>query len=200
MFQRIPTVLWIVGATLAIGALTPVVGQVATSAPPPAPAASAPLTEETASPEPVPSGPAASARPSGSASSPSSAERQSVIKAVDTRLGPTAADDEGFTLYRSDLDGNDPPVSVCNSAKCVQAWKPVYLPDGRTEPVAGPGIDPARVGSVRRADGTWQATLGGWPLYRYAKDTAPGDVAGEGLKGTWHASAPDGTRAGADQP
>ncbi|MFE4922281.1 hypothetical protein [Streptomyces sp. NPDC056661] len=61
--------------------------------------------------------------------------------------------------------------------------------------MVGEGIDGALLGSLKRSDGTWQATLGGWPLYLFDKDQAPGDVRGEGLKGTWHAIAPDGKKA-----
>jgi hypothetical protein len=48
------------------------------------------------------------------------------------------------------------------------------------------------VGTVGRPDGTQQLTLNGWPLYRFAKDTAPGDVNGEGVDGTWRAIGTDG--------
>jgi predicted lipoprotein with Yx(FWY)xxD motif len=59
---------------------------------------------------------------------------------------------------------------------------------------AGAGVSEARVGTVVRPDKDVQATLGGWPLYRFAKDTKPGDVLGEGVKGTWHAISPQGKR------
>jgi predicted lipoprotein with Yx(FWY)xxD motif len=52
----------------------------------------------------------------------------------------------------------------------------------------------AKVGTVVRPDKDIQATLNGWPLYRYAKDAKPGDVLGEGLKGTWHVLSPEGRR------
>jgi predicted lipoprotein with Yx(FWY)xxD motif len=55
-------------------------------------------------------------------------------------------------------------------------------------------VSQAKVGTVIRPDKDIQATLGGWPLYRFAKDTKPGDVLGEGLKGTWHVLSPAGTR------
>ncbi len=37
MFRNLPTTLWLVGATIAVAALSPVVGQVATTTPPVAP-------------------------------------------------------------------------------------------------------------------------------------------------------------------
>ena len=48
---------------------------------------------------------------------------------------------------------------------------------------------------VVRSDGDVQATLGGWPLYVFIKDKKPGDVFGEGVKGTWHVLNPAGKRA-----
>jgi hypothetical protein len=43
-------------------------------------------------------------------------------------------------------------------------------------------------------------TVGGQPLYTFVKDSAPGDVKGEGLKefgGVWHAVSPAGRPVGA---
>ncbi|GAA1640821.1 hypothetical protein GCM10009744_33420 [Kribbella alba] len=116
-----------------------------------------------------------------------------VIKAGTTRLGSTAVDAEGFTLYLSVLDGTDPSKSVCVSQTCLSAWKPVYVKEAGV--IAGAGVVQEALGTVVRPDKDVQATLGGWPLYRYAQDTKPGDVLGEGVKGTWHAISPAGRRA-----
>ncbi|MEU4394053.1 hypothetical protein [Kribbella sp. NPDC023855] len=97
-------------------------------------------------------------------------------------------------MYLSVLDKTNPPRSVCLSDACLSAWKPLSVPQGE-QPTAGKGVDPAAVGAVDRPDGTRQATLGGWPLYRYAQDTKPGEVNGEGIKGTWHAISPAGKKA-----
>jgi hypothetical protein len=51
-------------------------------------------------------------------------------------------------------------------------------------------------GKIKRPNGTWQLTLKGWPLYRYAKDTTPGDTLGQGVGGKWYASTPVGKPAG----
>jgi len=110
---------------------------------------------------------------------------------VDDQLGPVLMDGQGFTLYRFDKDTAKPPASNCAGA-CATTWPPV-INDGSTS--AGTGIDPGKLGEITRADGTHQLTVGGWPAYRYAQDTAPGDTKGEGVGGTWHALAPDGTKA-----
>ena len=188
MLKSLPTMLWVIGATIAVAALSPAVGNIATTAPAvvpppaaaPAPAASAPPPAAKSTPPP------ASAEPSKPVEAPV------VIKNGATKLGLVAVDAEGFTLYMSVLDGRDPSKSVCVSQTCLAAWKPVYVK--KSGVVAGAGVSQSKVGTVVRPDKDIQATLNGWPLYRYAKDTQPGDVLGEGLKGTWHVLSPEGRR------
>ncbi|MER8236353.1 SCO0930 family lipoprotein [Streptomyces sp. NPDC094049] len=121
---------------------------------------------------------------------PAESGRLSVWKS--TALGPVVTDGAGFTLYRFDQDSANPPVSNC-SEECAATWPPVPADD----PKAGRGLDQALIGTVKRADGTRQLTLAGWPLYRYAQDTAPRQTRGHGVGGTWFAAASDGTKAGA---
>ncbi|MFF5446409.1 SCO0930 family lipoprotein [Streptomyces sp. NPDC012888] len=107
----------------------------------------------------------------------------------DAKLGPVVTDAAGFTLYRFDKDTADPSKSTCDG-DCAKAWPPV--PAG-----AKPGgVDAARTGAVKRADGTEQLTIAGWPVYRFAKDTAPGQANGQGVGGTWFAVTPEGKKAG----
>lgn len=105
-------------------------------------------------------------------------------------LGPVVTDGAGFTLYRFDQDTANPPTSNCAEG-CATTWPPVLAGDLK----AGRGLDQALLGSVERADGTRQLTLAGWPLYRYAQDTAPRQTRGHGVGGTWFAAAPDGSKA-----
>ncbi|MFJ9420114.1 MULTISPECIES: SCO0930 family lipoprotein [unclassified Streptomyces] len=109
-------------------------------------------------------------------------------------LGPVVTDSKGMTLYRFDNDTAKPPKSNC-SGSCATTWPPVPA-DGSSAPA---GIDKNALGSVTRADGTKQLTIGGWPAYRYAKDTKAGDTKGQGVGGTWNALAADGKKAGAQQ-
>lgn len=176
MLKSLPTMLWVVGATIAVAALSPAVGNVATTAPPVAPPPAA----------------APSAKPSAATKPPAPVEEPEVIKAGTTKLGLVAVDADGFTLYMSVLDSKNPSKSVCVSKTCLAAWKPVYVKKAGV--LAGAGVSQAKVGKVVRPDKDIQATLGGWPLYRFAKDKKPGDVLGEGLKGTWHVLTPAGTR------
>ncbi|MEU9288005.1 SCO0930 family lipoprotein [Streptomyces sp. NPDC048275] len=105
-------------------------------------------------------------------------------------LGKVLTDSAGFTLYRFEKDTPEPPKSNCDG-DCATAWPPVPA-DGVT---TATGVDKALLGEVIRADGTKQLTIGGWPMYRYAKDTKAGDTNGQGVGGTWYASAPDGKKA-----
>ncbi|WP_405812287.1 SCO0930 family lipoprotein [Streptomyces sp. NBC_01520] len=122
------------------------------------------------------------------ASAPKSAGQLAVWDSK--KLGKVLTDSAGFTLYRFDKDTADPPKSNCEG-DCANAW-PVVPADDAT---AAAGTDAALLGEVTRADGTKQLTVGGWPMYRYAKDTRPGDATGQGVGGTWFASAPDGKKA-----
>ncbi|NEB73942.1 hypothetical protein G3I40_01605 [Streptomyces sp. SID14478] len=106
------------------------------------------------------------------------------------KLGKVVTDNAGFTLYRFDKDTAQPPRSNCDAA-CLKAW-PAVPASGAKAP---PGIDASLVGEVTTADGTKQLTIDGWPMYRYAMDTAPGDAKGQGVGGTWFAAAPDGKKA-----
>ncbi|WP_199551126.1 SCO0930 family lipoprotein [Streptomyces sp. N35] len=105
-------------------------------------------------------------------------------------LGKVVTDSAGFTLYRFDEDTAKPPKSNCEG-DCAKAWPVVSAEDAK----AAPGVDAALMGSVKRADGTEQLTIAGWPMYRYAQDKKPGDAKGQGVGGTWFASAPDGKKA-----
>ena len=64
--------------------------------------------------------------------------------------------------------------------------------DGASAPA---GIDKNKLGSVTRADGTKQLTIGGWPVYRYSGDKAAGETTGQGVGKVWFAVTPAGKKA-----
>ncbi|MFI7608691.1 hypothetical protein ACIBTV_26580 [Micromonospora sp. NPDC049366] len=106
-------------------------------------------------------------------------------------IGTYVADGQGRTLYRFDKDTAKPSKSNCNG-DCAKAWPPLLVKSpGQIYPS---GINPKLVGYVERADGTCQVTIGGWPVYLFAKDTKPGDINGQGVGGTWFAISPTGGR------
>ena len=64
---------------------------------------------------------------------------------------------------------------------CDTILWPALLTNGA--PIAGPGVNPRLLGTVTRTDvaglGTvQQVTYAGWPLYRFFRDTNPGDTVG----------------------
>ncbi|GAA3871048.1 SCO0930 family lipoprotein [Streptomyces lacrimifluminis] len=109
---------------------------------------------------------------------------------TNAKVGKVLASNSGRTLYRFDQDTAEPPKSNCDG-DCAEAWPPVPAGDV----TAGAGIDAALLGEVTRSDGTKQLTVGGWAAYYYAKDTAPGDIKGQGVGGKWYGLAPDGKKA-----
>lgn len=124
--------------------------------------------------------------PSAAASGP---VRVRIAAATVPALGTIVTDGDGYTLYRFDKDTANPPASYCTGA-CASTWPPVLV---RVVPQLA-GISPSAVGTVTRPDGTTQLTIGGWPVYRYALDTAPGEYKGEGVGGTWYAISPQGKK------
>jgi len=100
-------------------------------------------------------------------------------------VGNYLADATGRTLYTygGDLPGdcNTPPVSQCVT-DCALSWPPF---DAGARVLAA-GIDAQGFGSIQRADGSWQTTYRGWPLYYNKADLTLGQVTGQGKGKTWH--------------
>ncbi len=111
-----------------------------------------------------------------------------VLATGDSELGEIVVDGEGMTVYYFSNDVPDSGESVCEG-ECLAAWPPVHA-DGEDPQVEG--VD-AEVGTITGTDGELQVTLDGRPVYLYAGDSAPGDVAGQGLNDVWWVVAPDGS-------
>jgi predicted lipoprotein with Yx(FWY)xxD motif len=96
---------------------------------------------------------------------------------------------KGFTLYWFAPD--TPTTSNCNGS-CVTYWPPVKGPA-----TAGAGVT-GKLATIKRSDGSMQATYNGRPLYTYVADTAPGQAKGNGLNlsgGVWHEVTASGAAA-----
>jgi predicted lipoprotein with Yx(FWY)xxD motif len=128
---------------------------------------------------------AAAATPSSTA-----APAPATVKLGVTKLGSVLVDANGMTLYQ--LDKDSPTMASCTGA-CTSIWPPLVVGAGAT-PIAGTGLDAAKIGVVNGVNGQ-QVEYGGHPLYRFANDKAPGDVNGEGFAGgIWWAVGADGSR------
>lgn len=134
--------------------------------------------------------------PVGAVPQAATAER-SLRAMTHLQLGRIIMNGGGRTLYRYDQDSANPPRSNCIGA-CAQSWPPArWVPGMKIT-----GVNRAIVGQIRRPDGTMQLTVGGWPMYLYAMDTAPGEARGQGQGGVWWVSKPNGakTQASAGGP
>jgi predicted lipoprotein with Yx(FWY)xxD motif len=97
------------------------------------------------------------------------------IRAKETRFGRILVDGRDRTIYVSEKDNAD-FESTC-TGPCLADWPPLFT-NGQV--TAGPGVNSAWLGTIGRSDGPTQVEYNGWPLYHSAKDTAPGDVKGQG--------------------
>ena len=67
---------------------------------------------------------------------------------------------------------------------CTKTWPPLIVANGATA-TAAPGLNRAKLGTIKRPDGRRQATYGGLALYRYASDSK-GTAGGQGLGKAWY--------------
>jgi predicted lipoprotein with Yx(FWY)xxD motif len=128
---------------------------------------------------------ATSSSSGGSSSSPAAATAGS-LKTTTIGGATVLTNASGFTLYSFAPD--TPTTSNCNGT-CAQNWPPVK------GPATASGVT-GTFGTIKRSDGSVQATFDGHPLYTFAGDTAPGQDKGNGLNisgGLWHEITTAGT-------
>ena len=130
----------------------------------------------------------ASPAPSSSGSSSPAAAAANTVKTATIAGVTVLTNSKGVTLYSFAPDTST--TSKCN-ATCAQSWPPVQ------GPVTAAGVT-GTFGTIKRSDGSIQATFDGHPLYTFAGDTAPGQAKGNGLNafgGLWHEITTSGTAA-----
>lgn len=127
-----------------------------------------------------------------------------LASSAETSLGDVLVDASGMTLYmfKNDADGEATCVD-----DCATNWPPLLMPASEEatstvpadsaasgeEPALFVGdLDPALFSVVDHPLGP-MLKFGDWPLYRFAGDSAPGDVNGQGVGDVWFAVSPDGT-------
>jgi predicted lipoprotein with Yx(FWY)xxD motif len=125
---------------------------------------------------------------------PSMAARSSSVGAHSSAYGTILFDGRGFVLYAFTRDGIGGP-SRCSGA-CAKAWPPFIV---TRKPKAAKGGVAKLLGTVRRADGTLQATYAGRPLYYYVGDRSAGQILCQDVTeygGRWLVVRPSGKAVG----
>jgi predicted lipoprotein with Yx(FWY)xxD motif len=122
---------------------------------------------------------------------PAAASTAAKVMTSKTSLGTIVVDGQGHTLYMFEKDKGG--KSSCAGA-CAAAWPPAVTSG---KPTASGAVSAAKLATTKRADGTTQVTYAGWPLYRYAGDSAAGDTNGQNLNqfgAEWYVLAPSGKK------
>jgi len=100
---------------------------------------------------------------------------------------------QGRTLYV--LTPETAKHLLCTSSECLKFWPPLTVTSSKAKLKAAAGVH-GKLGILHRSDGILQVTLNGQPLYRFAEDSANGDVNGQNFKGfggVWHVLSDSGT-------
>jgi predicted lipoprotein with Yx(FWY)xxD motif len=117
------------------------------------------------------------------------AQTSTTVQIMTGSVGQYIADANGMTLYTFSADTQNSGTSACTGG-CATPWPPATTMDN---PPTGPSGLMGTMGTITRDDGSMQVTYNGWPLYRFARDTAPGQINGQGVTafgGTWSAATP----------
>ena len=101
--------------------------------------------------------------------------RSATVRVGSSSLGKILVDSHRRTLYLFKKDSGK--KSEC-FGMCASFWPPLRVTG---KPTVGTGLKASKVGTIKRSDGKRQVTYNGHPLYRFAKDTQPGDTNGQGL-------------------
>ena len=130
------------------------------------------------------------ASPSSSSSTTSSpaAAAAGTVKTAQIAGVTVLTTSTGFTLYSFAPDTST--TSKCNGT-CAQNWPPLK------GPVSAAGVA-GTFSTIKRSDGSVQATFDGHPLYTFVGDTAPRQNKGNGLNaagGLWHEITTSGSAA-----
>jgi predicted lipoprotein with Yx(FWY)xxD motif len=98
-----------------------------------------------------------------------------------TKIGYVLADARGYTVYWYSKDVKNGGSSAC-TGQCLSSWPALT---GKPAAVSGIKLN-GILGTITRPGGVLQATYNGYPLYTFAGDNGPGNIAGNGVGGVWH--------------
>lgn len=134
---------------------------------------------------------------SAGASSAASSDAGSMTVSVKqlSGVGSVLVDQSGKALYSSNVEASG--KIVCSSSACTAFWKPLTLEGGKPTGPAGA----AKLGLIKRPNGSEQVTANGKPLYTFSEDS-PGKATGnnftddfDGHHFTWNVVSSAGTPA-----
>jgi len=94
---------------------------------------------------------------------------------------------QGRTLYA--LSPETSKHLLCKTKACFGFWPPLTVSSAATKLKVGSAVQ-GRLGLVRRGSKSFQVTLRGMPLYRFAGDHGRDEAHGQGIEsfgGRWHA-------------
>jgi predicted lipoprotein with Yx(FWY)xxD motif len=124
-----------------------------------------------------------------SASATTAPAAAATVKTAQTGIGTVLVDADGKTLY---LFANDQGTTSAVPANILQAWPPLTVTG---TPVAGQGVDKAKLGTAQQPDGQTYVTYNGHPLYRFTGDASAGQTNGHKLGNVWFAVTAAGEQA-----
>jgi predicted lipoprotein with Yx(FWY)xxD motif len=107
-----------------------------------------------------------------------------LITARKTRFGKVLFTSGGRALYLRSYDqltGPKLPLHSTCTGTCAAIWPPLLVSGPKAPFVAAHGVKRRALGTVRRANGTYQVTYFGHPLYEFIRDTRPYAVSGENV-------------------
>jgi predicted lipoprotein with Yx(FWY)xxD motif len=91
-------------------------------------------------------------------------------------VGNALVDPSGKVLYTNDMETGS---KIACTDQCLTEWVPLAAPSG-AQPTSDDSAVQAKLGTVKRPDGSSQVTLGGMPLYTFVEDS-PGQATGNGF-------------------
>jgi predicted lipoprotein with Yx(FWY)xxD motif len=115
----------------------------------------------------------------------SSATIRTAQVTVNGKATTLLTDAQGKALY---YFTPDTATKLACTGGCAKAWPPLVL-KGSTSPTSSPSL-PGTLSVLNGANGN-QVEYGGYLLYTYSGDTAPGQTKGQGLFGKWFIATPN---------
>ncbi|MDG7012887.1 MAG: hypothetical protein JRN46_01505 [Nitrososphaerota archaeon] len=110
----------------------------------------------------------------------------SVGIAYKASVGLYLTNSTGFTLYFRSTDTPNSGTTTCDVPLCEANWPVFYTPSLSLPP----GLSASSFGTITPYNSTKIVTFGGYALFTWAHDKAPGDTTGEGIGGFYVATIP----------